>query len=514
MPTGTQKEVMQSIGIISYKSVITELDRPNLYYNIMISRFGARFNGKGGTPLDFIFDKVRQSETTVLEDITKSIVYFDDIGQLKLYVKQFRKLLPPHLKPSSNTANSNQRASSVQPYYADRSDINKRIIREAFIKGDCRVICATEAFGLGMNVKDVPSVYQINLPRNMAQQIQRFGRGARDERLNAVCTIVLSRSWKKLSCDPSYQPSNKVQRKAQGGPKKELYLWLTAPCLRERFLKFLDVPGQYKPENFESGRCCSRCTERAIAAETVVEGPIIGYQGIADLELEGQRIATEKADRDRVAQQETHPICEARVLKYLQEWRGRVWKEARTKREYGIWFPGMIAPDSVLKIIAKNIKGIMFLDLPVQWAGKEFCETHFNNPGWREVAKNGWQDSLDEVEKEIEEEKAKKEDMKRQKAEAKKLKKQNKSKLLSRLSQVENMNESESETSRGELISDSGSDSSAGNISAGEEVVRMPNVKRGRGRPKGSKNKPKDPVGGKVLLKQLANKSHSLSRTS
>jgi len=27
MPTGTQKEVMQSIGIISYKSVITELCR-------------------------------------------------------------------------------------------------------------------------------------------------------------------------------------------------------------------------------------------------------------------------------------------------------------------------------------------------------------------------------------------------------------------------------------------------------------------------------------------------------
>ena len=78
MPTGTQKEVMQSIGIISYKSVITELDRPNLYYNIMISRFGARFNGKGGTALDFIFDKVRQSETTVPEDITKSIIYFDD----------------------------------------------------------------------------------------------------------------------------------------------------------------------------------------------------------------------------------------------------------------------------------------------------------------------------------------------------------------------------------------------------------------------------------------------------
>ena len=54
MPIGTQKEVMRSLGIESYKSIITELDRPNLYYNIMVSRFGSRFNGEEGTALDFI----------------------------------------------------------------------------------------------------------------------------------------------------------------------------------------------------------------------------------------------------------------------------------------------------------------------------------------------------------------------------------------------------------------------------------------------------------------------------
>lgn len=94
----------------------------------------------------------------------------------------------------------------------------------------------------------------------------------------------------------------------------------------------------------------------------------------------------------------------------------------------------MIAPDSVLEMITKNIKGIMFLYLPVQWAGKWFCETHFDNPGWREVATCGWHDSLDEVEKAIEE-KAKKEEVKKQKVEAKKLKRSNKSKPQSKWSQ-------------------------------------------------------------------------------
>ena len=79
----------------------------------------------------------------------------------------------------------------------------------------------------------------------------------------------------------------------------------------------------------ESGRCCSRCTERAIAAKTGIETPVIGHQGLADLELEGQRIAKEKSDRDRTASQETHTISEARVLKYLLEWKGKVWKEVK-----------------------------------------------------------------------------------------------------------------------------------------------------------------------------------------
>ena len=86
----------------------------------MISRFGAHFNGEGGTALDFIFDKVRQSETSVLEDITKSIIYFDDI-QLRLYVKHFRDLLPPHLKTSSSPI-----LLPILPYYADRSAIDKQ----------------------------------------------------------------------------------------------------------------------------------------------------------------------------------------------------------------------------------------------------------------------------------------------------------------------------------------------------------------------------------------------------
>ena len=50
----------------------------------------------------------------------------------------------------------------------------------------------------------------------------------------------------------------------------------------------------------------------------------MGYQG---LELEDQRIEKEKADRDRVSNEATHPISEARVFKSLLQWKHDVWKE-------------------------------------------------------------------------------------------------------------------------------------------------------------------------------------------
>jgi len=502
MPIGTQKEAMRSLGIESYKSIITELDRPNLYYNIMVSRFGSRFNGEEGTALDFIFDETRRSETTTLEQIEKTIVYFDEIGQLKLYIRHFRKLLPAHLRISP--------VSPIQPYYADRSDMDKKAVRDALAKGICRIICATEAFGLGLNVKDVLRVYQINLPRNMAQLIQRFGRGGRDASLNAICTIVLAKSWKKLSTDPLYQPANQTQRKVQGGPKKEIYRWLVAPCLREGFLKFLDVPGQYEPI-VEVGQCCSRCTERAVVAETVIERPVVGYQGLADPKLEATRITEEKSERAGLALQKTHPICQSRVFQDLLTWRDRVYSDAQISD--GMIFPEMIAPNLVLELISKNARGILFHQYPVHWAGIVYCETHHPEPGWRQVVADAWRETKEEVEEAVEAERVRRKEATNEKKKQKALSKRVLKTRRSQLSRVQNIDSSNSDKSESENeVSDSGSDISASHRSdspvEGEVIV----VKRGPGRPKGSKNKVKK-VGGKSLLKKLASKSQSHFQT-
>jgi superfamily II DNA helicase RecQ len=153
MPLLMQKVVMESIGIPLYKTVITALDRPNLYYNIAISYMPIQFD-RERSPLDFILDAVNKNPD---KELPKFIIYFntESVGVLKQAVKHLRNLLPAHMKKYGDKL--------IQPYYADRSDTDKNNVRASFAMNICRIICATEACGMGMNVPDVAGVFQMDI---------------------------------------------------------------------------------------------------------------------------------------------------------------------------------------------------------------------------------------------------------------------------------------------------------------------------------------------------------------
>lgn len=128
---------MENIGIPEYTPIIAELDRPNLYYNIMVTDMSSNYSGEGRIPMDFVMDQVRITKNK--GDINKTILYFDGITQLRLYVNRLRSLLPPELRASA--------LQIIQPYYAERADKDKNDVRGSFLIGTCRIICATEALG-------------------------------------------------------------------------------------------------------------------------------------------------------------------------------------------------------------------------------------------------------------------------------------------------------------------------------------------------------------------------------
>ncbi|MDA3918157.1 MAG: RecQ family ATP-dependent DNA helicase [Deltaproteobacteria bacterium] len=74
----------------------------------------------------------------------------------------------------------NEKDISSKAFHAGRSEPEKRNIQDDFIQGDIRVICATNAFGMGIDKKDIRLVIHADIPGSLENYLQEAGRAGRD----------------------------------------------------------------------------------------------------------------------------------------------------------------------------------------------------------------------------------------------------------------------------------------------------------------------------------------------
>jgi superfamily II DNA helicase RecQ len=115
-------------------------------------------------------------------DIDKSLLYFDSERACGEAVGIITKILPPHLR------------GIVKAYSSTISVRGKTAIWDNFKSGQLRIICATDAAGMGCNVPDIRHTVVFGIPqcpKSISTVIQRWGRAARDRSIHGTCQLLL-----------------------------------------------------------------------------------------------------------------------------------------------------------------------------------------------------------------------------------------------------------------------------------------------------------------------------------
>ena len=146
----TRDDIAQQLHIPEAKLFISSFDRPNISLNVVQGSTG------------------RQKLRHIVQFIN---LHRDESGIIYCLRRKDTEKMAAELT---------RLGISAMPFHAGMSVSEKQHVQRAFLNDDIRVVCATIAFGMGIDKSNVRYVIHSNMPRNIESYYQEIGRAGRD----------------------------------------------------------------------------------------------------------------------------------------------------------------------------------------------------------------------------------------------------------------------------------------------------------------------------------------------
>ena len=159
----------------------------------------------------------------------------------------------------------------VMKYHAGLSDSERSQAQHAFVHGECPIIVATVAFGMGIHKPDIRYIVHLNMPRTIEQYYQEIGRAGRDG-LASECLMFYSPKEALLYDHFLEQISDDNIRKLTKAKTGKITAFCNSRlCLRKQLLSYFGE--HYLLPNCQN---CDRCLkDEELADDTLTAQKIL-----------------------------------------------------------------------------------------------------------------------------------------------------------------------------------------------------------------------------------------------